>query len=77
MRVLGRQPGYTSTAQPLSCWPTALARRTSTPPCSRRPGLLRSSYMMLPGRILDEQEQFYLFFLPCSGTGLPCDRAHL
>ena len=27
-------------------------------------GLLRSSYMMLPGRILDEQEQ-YFFYTSC------------
>ena len=27
-------------------------------------GLLRSSYMMLPGRILDEQEQ-YFFYISC------------
>ena len=31
-------PATPGTAQPLSCWPTALARRTSTPPCSPVPG---------------------------------------
>ena len=31
-------PATPGTAQPLSCWPTALARRISTPPCSPVPG---------------------------------------
>ena len=41
-------------------------------------GLLRSSYMMLPGRILDEQEQ-YFFYTSCLARSqwLPGDGAHL
>ncbi len=34
-------------------------------------GLLRSSYMMLPGRILDEQEQFY-FYSSCLAAAQGC-----
>ena len=34
-------------------------------------GLLRSSYMMLPGRILDEQEQFY-FYSSCLASAQGC-----
>ena len=34
-------------------------------------GLLRSSYMMLPGRILDEQEQFY-FYCSCLAAAQGC-----
>ncbi len=41
-------------------------------------GLLRSGYMMLPGRILDEQEQYFFYHsLPGSRKRLPGDRAHL
>lgn len=41
-------------------------------------GLLRSGYMMLPGRILDEQEQyFFLLLLSGSRKRLSGDRAHL
>ncbi len=41
-------------------------------------GLLRTGYMMLPGRILDEQEQ-YFFYCSClaAAQGPPGDRAHL
>ena len=38
---------------------------------ARGVGLLRSSYMMLPGRILDEQEQFY-FYCSCLAAAQGC-----
>ena len=38
---------------------------------ARGVGLLRSSYMMLPGRILDEQEQFY-FYSSCLAAAQGC-----
>ena len=40
-------------------------------------GLLRSGYMMLPGRILDEQAVFLLLLLSGGGKRLPGDRAYL
>ena len=38
---------------------------------ARGVGLLRSSYMMLPGRILDEQEQYY-FYCSCLAAAQGC-----
>ena len=44
---------------------------TAMQSCARGVGLLRSSYMMLPGRILDEQEQYY-FYCSCLAAAQGC-----
>ena len=40
MKQLHSLPDETRDANPLSCWPTASARRISTPPCSPAPRAL-------------------------------------
>ncbi|MFR9066305.1 MAG: hypothetical protein ACLVJH_04575 [Faecalibacterium prausnitzii] len=56
------------TASRLSSWPTASGRRTSTRRCSpAHPGvgLLRSGYMMLPGRIRWTSRSSIVFYCSC------------
>ena len=65
MRVLGRQPGYTRDGAAFELLANCFGPEdidTAMQSGARGVGLLRSSYMMLPGRILDEQEQFYFYF---------------
>ena len=60
MRVLGRQPGYTRDGAAFELLANCFGPEdidTAMQSGARGVGLLRSSYMMLPGRILDEQEQ--------------------
>ena len=64
MRVLGRQPGYPRDGAAFELLANCFGPEdidTAMQSGARGVGLLRSSYMMLPGRILDEQEQFYLY----------------
>ena len=74
MRVLGRQPGYTRDGAAFellaNCFgPEDIDTAMQSGACGV--GLLRSSYMMLPGRILDEQEQFY-FYSSCLAAAQGC-----
>ena len=60
MRVLGRQPGYTRDGAAFEL----LANCFGPEAGASGVGLLRSGYMMLPGRPVDEQEQF-VFYQSC------------
>ena len=74
MRVLGRQPGYTRDGAAFELLANCFGPEdidTAMQSGARGVGLLRSSYMMLPGRILDEQEQFY-FYSSCLAAAQGC-----
>ena len=74
MRVLGRQPGYTRDGAAFELLANCFGPEdidTAMQSGARGGGLLRSSYMMLPGRILDEQEQFY-FYSSCLAAAQGC-----
>lgn len=74
MRVLGRQPGYTRDGAAFELLANCFGPEdidTAMQSGARGVGLLRSSYMMLPGRILDEQEQFY-FYSSCLASAQGC-----
>ena len=74
MRVLGRQPGYTRDGAAFELLANCFGPEdidTALQSGARGVGLLRSSYMMLPGRILDEQEQFY-FYSSCLAAAQGC-----
>ena len=74
MRVLGRQPGYTRDGAAFELLANGFGPEdidTAMQSGARGVGLLRSSYMMLPGRILDEQEQFY-FYSSCLAAAQGC-----
>ena len=74
MRVLGRQPGYTWDGAAFELLANCFGPEdidTAMQSGARGVGLLRSSYMMLPGRILDEQEQFY-FYSSCLAAAQGC-----
>ena len=74
MRVLGRQPGYTRDGAAFELLANCFGPEdidTAMQSGARGVGLLRSSYMMLPGRILDEQEQ-YFFYSSCLAAAKGC-----
>ena len=74
MRVLGRQPSYTRDGAAFELLANCFGPEdidTAMQSGARGVGLLRSSYMMLPGRILDEQEQFY-FYSSCLAAAQGC-----
>mgnify|MGYP000529726841 CR=1 FL=1 len=74
MRVLGRQPGYTRDGAAFELLANCFGPEdidTAMQSGARGVGLLRSSYMMLPGRILDEQEQ-YFFYCSCLAAAKGC-----
>ena len=74
MRVLGRQPGYTRDGAAFELLANCFGPEdidTAMQSGARGVGLLRSSYMMLPGRILDEQEHFY-FYSSCLAAAQGC-----
>ena len=74
MRVLGRQPGYTRDGAAFELLANCFGPEdidTAMQSGARGVGLLRSSYMMLPGRILDEQEQ-YFFYTSCLAAANGC-----
>ena len=74
MRVLGRQPGYTRDGAAFELLANCFGPEdidTAMQSGARGVGLLRSGYMMLPGRILDEQEQFY-FYSSCLAAAQGC-----
>ena len=74
MRVLGRQPGYTRDGAAFELLANCFGPEdidTAMQSGARGVGLLRSSYMMLPGRILDEQEQ-YFFYCSCLAAANGC-----
>ena len=67
MRVLGRQPGYTRDGAAFELLANCFGPEdidTAMQSGARGVGLLRSSYMMMPGHAMDEQEQ-YLFYTSC------------
>ena len=74
MRVLGRQPSYTRDGAAFELLANCFGPEdidTAMQSGARGVGLLRSSYMMLPGRILDEQEQ-YFFYCSCLAAAKGC-----
>ena len=74
MSVLGRQPSYTRDGAAFELLANCFGPEdidTAMQSGARGVGLLRSSYMMLPGRILDEQEQFY-FYSSCLAAAQGC-----
>ena len=67
MRALSSLPNRTKDGQPFELLANCFGPEdidTAMQSGARGVGLLRSSYMMLPGRILDEQEQ-YFFYCSC------------
>ena len=80
MKQLHSLPDETRDANPLSCWPTASARRISTPPCSPVPRALAAAQRLYDAaRAHSGRTGTVLFLLLLSGGGkrLPGDRAHL
>ena len=74
MRVLGRQPGYTRDGAAFELLANCFGPEdidTAMQSGAKGVGLLRSGYMMLPGRILDEQEQ-YFFYCSCLAAANGC-----
>ena len=74
MNQLCALPGRTRDGQPFELLANCFGPEdidTAMQSGARGVGLLRSSYMMLPGRILDEQEQFY-FYSSCLVAAQGC-----
>ena len=74
MRQLHALPNRTKDGQPFELLANCFGPEdidTAMQSGARGVGLLRSSYMMLPGRILDEQEQFY-FYSSCLAAAQGC-----
>ncbi len=74
MSVLSNQPSYTRDGAAFELLANCFGPEdidTAMQSGARGVGLLRSSYMMLPGRILDEQEQFY-FYCSCLAAANGC-----
>ena len=74
MNQLCALPGRTRDGQPFELLANCFGPEdidTAMQSGARGVGLLRSSYMMLPGRILDEQEQFY-FYSSCLAAAQGC-----
>ena len=74
MQRLSALPNRTKNGQPFELLANCFGPEdidTAMQSGARGVGLLRSSYMMLPGRILDEQEQFY-FYSSCLAAAQGC-----
>ena len=74
MQRLSALPNCTKNGQPFELLANCFGPEdidTAMQSGARGVGLLRSSYMMLPGRILDEQEQ-YFFYCSCLAAAKGC-----
>ena len=74
MQRLSALPNCTKNGQPFELLANCFGPEdidTAMQSGARGVGLLRSSYMMLPGRILDEQEQ-YFFYTSCLAAASGC-----
>ena len=74
MNQLRSLPNYTRDGTPFELLANCFGPEdidTAMQSSARGVGLLRSSYMMLPGRILDEQEQ-YFFYCSCLAAANGC-----
>ena len=74
MQRLSALPNRTKNGQPFELLANCFGPEdidTAMQSGARGVGLLRSSYMMLPGRILDEQEQ-YFFYCSCLAAAKGC-----